>query len=510
MPRLIMSVDAEEYDLASPGAAELFESLRAFGYDLPTALADIIDNSISASARNIWIDMTWDGAASRIMIRDDGKGMTEDALRQAMRPGSLSPLEDRAANDLGRFGLGMKTASISQCRCLTVMSKPRGGEACIRRWDLDYIASTGTGEWRLLKGSNLLTDTDRSLLAGQDHGTILFWDRLDTLVGSAGSDDEVAQKHFRERADAVKHHLSMVFHRFLKGRGSIKIYMNGREIEPWDPFLEDVDFTDPQSAELLVADGEKVEVKPFILPHHSRITADQHQGAAGPKGWNAHQGFYIYRNRRLLVAGDWLGLGMQKEEHFKLARIRIDLQNSADLQWQIDVKKSRARPPAALRRDLQRIARTARARASSIYRHRGKVIQRQLGDREAFLWTHLTKHGKSFYKINRDHPLVRKVLDGAEERAPLQALFSLIEQTIPAPLIVINNAETPDAFGQPFEGAASELKKAMEAVFDAMVEGGRDRADAARALLAMEPFNNHPEIVTAFLDDVARAAAVKR
>lgn len=499
-----------DYDIASPGAAELFESLRAFGYDLPTALADIIDNSISAEAKNIWIDMQWDGQDSRILIRDDGRGMTESELRQAMKPGSLNPLADRSANDLGRFGLGMKTASISQCRCLTVLSKTRTSEPALRRWDLDYIASTGTGEWRLLKKMELLAATDHALLAQQKSGTILFWDRLDTLVGNANSDDEVAQRHFRERADAVKHHLAMVFHRFLKGRGSIKIHMNGREVEPWDPFLEDVDFTDPQSTELLVADGEKVEVKPFILPHHSRITADQHQAAAGPKGWNAHQGFYIYRNRRLLVAGDWLGLGMQKEEHFKLARIRIDLSNSADRQWQIDVKKSRAWPPAALRRDLQRIARTARARASSIYRHRGKIIQRQLGDKEAFLWTHLIKHGKSFYKINRDHPLVRKVLDGADERAPLQALFSLIEQTIPAPLIVINNAETPDAFGQPFEGAASELKKAMEAVFDAMVEGGRDKAEAARALLAMEPFNNHPEIVTAFLDEIARAAAAKR
>ena len=221
-----------DYDIASPGAAELFESLRAFGYDLPTALADIIDNSISAEARNIWIDMQWDGQDSRVLIRDDGKGMTEDQLRQAMKPGSLSPLADRAANDLGRFGLGMKTASISQCRCLTVLTKTSSSEPALRRWDLDYIASTGTGEWRLLKKMNLLGASDHALLATQKKGTILFWDRLDTLVGSASSEDEVAQKHFRERADAVKHHLSMVFHRFLKGRGSIKIHMNGREIEP--------------------------------------------------------------------------------------------------------------------------------------------------------------------------------------------------------------------------------------------------------------------------------------
>lgn len=498
-----------EYDLASPGATELFEALRAFGYDLPTALADIIDNSISAEAHNIWIDMLWNGRDSRITIRDDGKGMTEDELRQAMRPGSLNPLMDRAATDLGRFGLGLKTASISQCRCLTVLSKKQGAQAALRRWDLDYIASTGTGEWRLLKKLDLLNAADHGPLAQQKSGTILFWDRLDTLIGAAESDDEVVQKHFRERADAVKHHLSMVFHRFLRGKGAIKIHINGRTIEPWDPFLEDVDFTEPQAAEILVNEGESVEVKPYILPHHSRITAEQHQAAAGPNGWNAHQGFYIYRNRRLLVAGDWLGLGMQKEEHFKLARIRIDFASSADLQWQIDVKKSRAGPPAALRRDLQRIARIARSRASSIYRHRGKLIQRSLGVKDAFLWTHLTKHGKSFYKINRDHPLVRKVLESADERAPLQALFSLIEQTIPAPLIVINNAESPDAFGQPFEGASSELKKAMKAVFDAMIETGRDKVEAARALLVMEPFNSYPEIVTAFLDEVAKAAARK-
>ncbi|MBT2189297.1 ATP-binding protein [Sphingobium nicotianae] len=492
-----------EYDIASPGAAELFESLRAFGYDLPTALADIIDNSISASARNIWIDMTWDGAASRITIRDDGRGMTEDALRQAMRPGSLSPLEDRAANDLGRFGLGMKTASISQCRCLTVMSKPRDGEACIRRWDLDYIASTGTGEWRLLKGSDLLTDTDRRLLEEQDQGTILFWDRLDQLVGDAAVDDETAQKHFRERADAVKAHLAMVFHRFLRGRNAIRLHLNGRPIEAWDPFLEDTDKVDPLPAETLVADGEAVEVKAFILPHHTRITPEQHAGAAGPRGWNAHQGFYIYRNKRLLVAGDWLGLGMQKEEHFKLARIRIDLANSADLAWQIDVKKSRARPPAALRRDLLRIARAARGQASSIYRHRGKVVQRKLGSNDVFLWNHVVKRGKTYYKINRDHPLVRKVLETADDKAPVRALLALVEQTIPAPLIVINNAETPDGFGQPFEDSSADLRTAMAETFQALIEGGRGRPDAARALLTMEPFNQYPEMVAVFLEEAA-------
>lgn len=499
-PPLTPSAVSPEYDLAGPGAAELFESLRAFGYDLPTAVADVIDNSITAGARNVWVDMVWAGPASRVLIRDDGHGMDDDELRRAMRPGSLSPLEDRAPNDLGRFGLGMKTASISQCRCLTVASRRRGGARAVRRWDLDYIASTGTGEWRLLRGDSLLDGADSAALADQEQGTLLLWDRLDQLVGGAAADDEVAQRTFRERADALRDHLAMTFHRFLQGRSAMAIHINGRRIEPWDPFLEGSDAVSPLPSETLALGGEQVEVKAFILPHHSRISPKAHAAAAGPRGWNAHQGFYVYRNRRLLVAGDWLGLGMQKEEHFKLARIRVDLGNSSDLLWQIDVKKSRAHPPPALRRDLQRVARAARRQASDIYRHRGKVIQRRLGSSDVFLWNNVVKGGRTYYKINREHPLVRKVLDCGEDASALRALLALIEQTVPAPLIVIDAAERPDGFGVPFEDAPGDFDRALREVFDALVEAGRDRGEAARTLIGMEPFNRHPERVAGWLE----------
>ena len=498
-----------DYDIASPSASELFESLRAFGYDLPTALADIVDNSIAANARNIWIDLIWAGPDSRITIHDDGAGMTEKDLVEAMRPGSLGPLAERSVNDLGRFGLGMKTASISQCRCLTVLSRTVNTPVAVRRWDLDYIASTESGEWRLLKGSGLLPVDDIALLDDQVSGTVLFWDRLDQLVGSASTDDALAQRHFRKRVDSVKHHFAMVFHRFLSGRNAVAIHLNGRQVEPWDPFMQDAEAVDPLPPETLIAEGIEVEVKAFILPHHSKISPERHALGAGPKGWNAHQGFYVYRNRRLLVAGDWLGLGMQKEEHFKLARIRIDLPNSADLSWQIDVKKSHARPPAALRKDLQRIARTARGRASRIYRHRGKVLQRQHGDTRTFLWTHLKKHGKAYYKINRDHPLVRRVIEQSGDRDAMVTLLNLIEQTIPAPLIVINNAESPDGFGQPFEDSKNALRNALEAVYTALRDQGTEPATAARVLITMEPFNQYPELIAGFLDEVASTVAAQ-
>jgi len=491
-----------EYDIANPGAVELFESLRAFGYDLPTALADIVDNSISAKARNIWIDMIWAGASSRIIIRDDGRGMSEAALVQAMRPGSANPLDNRSADDLGRFGLGLKTASVSQCRRLTVLTRKAGEADAIRCWDLDYIAGSGAGEWRLLKGQSLLDEADRDRLGETASGTVVFWDRLDQFTGDG--DTEVAQRHFRASAEVLRDHLAMVFHRFMKGRKKLAIHLNGRSIEPWDPFLEDCETTEPMETERLGASGE-IEVKPFILPHHSKLTADEHARASGPAGWNAQQGYYVYRNRRLLVAGEWLDLGIQKEEHYKLARIRVDLPNSEDIAWQIDVKKSLARPPAFLKADLLRIARAARSRAARIYRHRGRVLQRKVSDETVFLWKHLQKHGKTFYKISRDHPLVKRLLDTTHDKVALRALLTLIEQTIPAPLIVINSSEAPDGLGQPFEDAMAEFGEALEAVWNALIAEGRSPAESSRAIVVMEPFCEHPDVLAAFLEQRAQA-----
>lgn len=185
-----------EYDIANPRSSRLLESLRAFGYDLSTAVADLIDNSISAQARNIWVDFMWAGQTSRVLVKNDGRGMSEARLVEAMTPGSESPQELRGEADLGRFGLGMKTASISQCRCLTVITKEQDGPVVWRRWDLDYIAREGNGEWRLLKGDSLLSQADRDLLSGMDSGTVVMWDRLDHLAGEANEDDETKQRHF--------------------------------------------------------------------------------------------------------------------------------------------------------------------------------------------------------------------------------------------------------------------------------------------------------------------------
>src|SRR5579872_5411751 len=124
-----------DFDIVAPDASAMIESLRAFGYDLPTAIADLIDNSISAGAKNVWLNFRWNGPDSFISVADDGCGMSRTTLINAMRAGSRSPLDPRTPADLGRFGLGLKTASFSQCRRLTVASKEKKNSTCIRRWD---------------------------------------------------------------------------------------------------------------------------------------------------------------------------------------------------------------------------------------------------------------------------------------------------------------------------------------------------------------------------------------
>ena len=323
------------------------ESLRATGYSLPDAVSDLIDNSIYAGARNIWLNFHWAGAASWVTILDDGCGMSEAGLKAAMRIGSQSPTERREPSDLGRYGLGLKTASISQARALTVATHcADGGGASIRRWDLDHLVSTG--DWQLLRISPSQDVHGIEELLKLDHGTLVVWEKLDRMVGDAGPEDTRARRQFHSALRTLEEHLAMVFHRFMTQRNRVSIWLNGQQVERWDPFLSEDTFTQCLPGEKLGDLAAPITVTPYVLPHHSRLSTEGHRIAGGPNGWNAHQGFYVYRNRRLLLAGDWLGLGFQKEEHYKLARIQVDLPNSFDHDWDIDVRKSRARPPLPL------------------------------------------------------------------------------------------------------------------------------------------------------------------
>lgn len=481
------------YEVVEPRAESLVESLRAFGYAAETAVADLVDNSITAKATTVDVRLRWAGDESWIAIVDDGLGMDDERLREAMRPGTANPLTPRTASDLGRFGLGLKTASFSQCRRLVVMSATETSSLVARTWDLDHVVRVGG--WQLL--TDLMSE-DQALwdeVHGGQQGTVVVWRQLDRLVVSPDPQSEQAERHFYTIADRVAKHLGMIFHRYITGPGKITIRVNGRNIAPWDPFLEFHETTQVVTDESLPFRGELISVKSFVLPHVNRLTSEEHTAAGGRRGWASQQGFYVYRNRRLIVSGSWLGLGFRKEELTSLARIRLDLPNHMDSDWQIDVRKSVARAPGALVPELRRIAEVVRMRSANVYRHRGKVLQGNRQNDVVQAWLQVVRGTKIAYQVNRQHPLVAALLTTAGG-SEFEAMVRLLEETVPVPLIILNHADGPGRQAAPFEETApGAVQSVLTDVVRAMRRTGTSSKEIVDRLLTMEPFSDFPGLV---------------
>lgn len=476
---------------AEPEASSMIETFRAIGYTVETAIADIIDNSITAGAKNIWIDYDWKGSNTTLSILDDGVGMNNEQLIQAMRPGSRNPLDERNQDDLGRFGLGLKTASFSQTRKFTVLSKAEDYKPIFWTWDLDYVNQAQA--WKLIRFIPNEEDWTRKIETVETGTCVVWWD-LDRLTKGASKDSEEAKSKFLGVMDSVKSHLSMVFHRFIDE--GLKIYFRDRLIKSWDPFMIGIEGlqTKPETR----IEGDSIKVKGFVLPHRSKLSVEQYNLGKGPKdSWTAHQGFYVYRNRRLLVAGDWLGL-FKREVHYDLCRIRIDLPNNRDDDWQIDIKKSIARPPSIYREQILALAKEARNQAVEVYRHKGKVLKRKLLTDEYFpFWEERARHGKRFYKINRKHPLLNDLLSKSGDlKTDIEKVIQFIEETIPVPLITLQESENEKPHGQPFEGMDhNAIKETMQKLFNSYVSSGLSVEKAKARILNTEPYNFYPEYI---------------
>lgn len=476
-----------------PDASALVESLRAFGYGFDAAVSDLIDNSVAAAARKVDISLFWDGRDSSVAVADTGSGMAPAELFNAMKLGSRSPLEERAAGDLGRFGLGMKTASFSQCRRLTVASRTSRGRPHWAVWDLDLIAETG--RWSMTREP---TDRARShvdeLMTGA--GTVVVWEKPDRLVGDVEVGDEWAHDAFLERAEGLIRHLGMTYCDRLAGRKSVRISVNGNAVPRWDPFLEEHAATQRLPVEhLRTVGGRKIAAQPYVLPHHSRLTAEEHSEAGGPHGWNEHQGFYVFRNGRLIVSGGWLGLGFRREDHYKLARVRIDLDNRDDHIWHIDVRKEVARVPDVLVPDLKRIAQAVRRQAESVYRHRGKVIQRRGESDSTFVWQAKRSRGRTSYMLNRRHPIIEE-LSRSADRSLVNALLRLVEETVPINDMTLDVNRSPESVAQPFDRTSSkELVEIARSLYLVLLARTESHRLAIAQLAAMEPAASRPDLV---------------
>lgn len=493
-------ISSREYDIVAPEPAALIESLRSVGYTLPAAVADIVDNSIAAAAKNIFISFHWSGKDSYVSVLDDGNGMSEQELKNAMRPGSRNPLEEREPKDLGRFGLGLKTASLSQCRNLCVASKPNKGSLNTRTWDLDALVDSP--EWRLLHEPAPAAAAAIKKLGGMPKGTVVVWSGLDRIVGDEQTGDAVANTRFNDAIDHVRDHLELTFHRFLEDR-TIKLFLNEKLIGPWNPFMRDSSSPSSPTPEEIIPFGKSgVTFQGFVLPHKDALTEEEFQKNRGPRGWTAQQGFYVYRNKRLLVYGDWLRLGRPsawtREEHYRLARIRLDILNDADAEWHLDVKKSTARPPALIRDRLTDLAEHVRTKARSVFAHRGKYGKRTAtASPTERPWLSTVRENRRIYSINREHPAVQAVIRVFPEKATeLAALLRLLEETVPVEQIWLDTAEQSRDHAAPYAGVEFSIIKAdMRRVVEFLVKTGINRKTAIERLRSVEPFDRYPKLI---------------
>jgi hypothetical protein len=478
-----------EGEEAPPHAGSMIESFRSIGYSLSTAVADIIDNSISAACKNVWIDFQWKGPDSFLRITDDGNGMTESELVNAMRPGAKNPLEDRNQGDLGRFGLGLKTASFSQCRSLTVSTKSASDKLCYRAWNLDYVSNTG--KWTLLNFLNDKSNIDR--LTALPQGTTVLWEEIDRLVSGTSVVSENDLNNFLTEIKEMEMHLQMVFHNYLQD-GKLVIWLMDRKLEPWDPYLIASQFT-KVLGEYKLRDG--IEVVSFVLPHHSQISKEIFDFGSWVKGWNAHQGFYIYRNQRMIIDGEWLGMYKQ-EEHLKLARISVNVPGTValDREWQLDIKKSAITLPYDIRVEVKKIAESTRKEAVEVYRHIGKSKRKRSEKEDTPVWVQHKWNGKRSYQINKEHPIVKIFLEeNIDRKTKTNRLFRLIEETLPLPMIIINESENLDSQNLPFEGKSlSDMVSMIIDLYHELVRQGYTTEDAVLEILRTEPFNHYPEL----------------
>ena len=425
-----------------PSAAALMESLRGFGYSPETALADLIDNSIAAGADQIDISIDWNEGAPRVSLLDDGRGMTADALSTAMCFGGRGGNVARHADDLGRFGLGLKTASLSQCRCVTVVTKCEGRTASLS-WDLDEVQRSD--RWHATVPDPIPRLPSVRKLQRAAHGTLVLWERMDALAGLSG----LGREDFFLRIRDVSIYLSMVFHRFLaEDARRIALSVNGRHLEGWDPFQRAHAATITMPCEPIRFAGSTVRVTPYVLPHRDRYKNEaEFEKAGGIGGWNERQGFYVYRRKRLLVPGGWLGLGgtraWTREESSRLARIAIDLDAPLDGAWRIDVRKSQARPPGPLRQRLTMIAMNCRDKAREVFVWRGQGVRgRSSRPHDQPMWVPGSAGQKTVYRLNREHPAIKAAMGQAEQRVEVLAgLLSLIERTVPVERIWLDVSE---------------------------------------------------------------------
>lgn len=474
-----------------PDASALMTSARSFGtYDLARALADLLDNSITANAKSIEITCDYKLSNPEIRVRDDGTGMSGEELRIAMRPASVNPDKERSKDDLGRFGWGMKSASFSQCKLLTVVSK-KNGFYVGASWDLEDIDGWSMASYFGNEAENLL----ETAFPGRT-GTEIIWKKCDRL--SEGS--SLTQEQFNEIVAHARGRLSLVFHRFIGGKlgaKKISISINATPLDALDPFYSSHPATQSFPVEPIpMPDGTKVNMTAYTLPHYSRLEKNEYETLGGEEGYVKNQGFYVYRNNRLIIYGTWFRLAKHGELS-KLVRISIDIPNSLDSMWKVTIDKSDAQLPSRLRARLKILVDGFRDSSSRVFRGKGGKIN-DVGTTS--VWERYSRNQQIQYKLNRSHPLLKALsnVGDSEWRNRLSHVLKLIEREMPIDAVFNDASANPQNLNQSTTDP-DQFMDFVRATVPILLADGNSTSEVINQLKKTEPYGSNWMIVERYL-----------
>jgi hypothetical protein len=386
---------------------------------------------------------------------------------------------------------------------ITVATKTKDGSEAVRFWDLDYVEQVK--QWMLGKVPDqdvidLLDPLDK-----MTKGTVVVWKELDRIVDRKDSLGHDPKDAFLVKFLYVKDYLEMVFHQYLESKSKkFKIHVGASVCKPWDPYLRKNEFKQELSSEKY--EDSRVSVLPYVLPHVSNRSVQENVEGGGPKGWNAQQGFYVYRNKRMIVSGGYLDFDLKPEEHYKLARIKVDITNDMDHEWSIDVRKAVASPPDRLKAEFLRIAKVTRQKASDVYRARsGGGTRRSPVAKSDDIWLKKKSGEKIVYKLNLNNPILQKLL---EEVSPgkmwTKKFCHLIESTVPHRLIIMDGLEHEDCHVDlpgTLNPPPSGLLDMCREFYEAKLAQGCTHEEAVDIACCIEPFDSHP-VYRAMLESI--------
>lgn len=471
-----------------PFAPNLVESMRSLGYSFKTAIADLIDNSVGALAKRIDLIMLPDDNPY-LVILDNGYGMTNEELELALKFGSKSPLDERTEEDLGRFGLGMKSASLSQCRKLTVASKKNNKISCFS-WDIDYINEKKN--WVLIEYDEEEIDKLPNIekLKKLEHGTYLLLQNFDRVSASTQNLSSTLNTYMSETMD----HLALIFHRFIED--GLEIYVNNNLVEGRDPFLRKNHSTQMLKEIEVRADDYPIRVRPFILPHINKLSNEDLRKVGGREDLKNNQGFYIYRNNRLIIYGTWFRL-YRKEELTKLARVMVDIPKELDYMWSIDIKKSSANLPDVIKSKLYSCIDLSVYGSKKVHEYRGRKTS---SEEINYVWDRFENRDKKIdYRINRDLPQL-KILEsqlGPRQLTMLNNVLSLIEESIPNNQIYLDTAN--NVYNQEnIENDIDEMISQINDMLNIAEQIGITKKEFLETILKTEPYVNYTELEDKF------------